>query len=168
MMIKPNHTLVTHTAVLCTRSPTHSVHTNFVAHKKAKNQVHCTNRNIPSNTMYEIILYISIYINKHSKSRGSLLVEVYYAHNSHIDVAEITEVVLNHMGMFLSVKHGSQKASTGSAWLSPSHSGLGRVHDRGHQTSHNVQEKQSNSQLFTQVKATQTHTDNMYCMYNTT
>ena len=61
--------------------------------------------------------------------------------NSHTDVAQVTESVLNDVGVLFSVKDGSQE----SAGSPPPHGGLGRVDDRGDQTGDNVGHEKSSS-----------------------
>ena len=67
--------------------------------------------------------------------------------NSHTDVAQVTESVLNDVGVLFPVKDGSQESAAISAGFPPSHGGLGRVDDGGDQTGDNVGHKQSSSQL---------------------
>ena len=79
--------------------------------------------------------------------------------NSHIDIAEVAEMVLDHVSMFLSVEHGSQEAAAHLPRLPSSHGGIGRVHDRGHQTGQDVEQKQTNTHLLNSSQGhTLTHT----------
>ena len=82
-----------------------------------------------------------------------------YRH-SHIDIAEVTEAILDHVLVLLPVKDGPQEATAaGSAHFPPPHGGVGRVHDGGDQAGQDVSRKQPTSQLHRSQEQThaQTH-----------